>query len=89
MADSARNDAIGADVRCRDPAHELTHIAVLLRVENEVPMVRHDAIGEYAHADEIHPLKEQRLEVLVISISVENPCATVCTVDDMIDGTAD
>jgi len=64
--------------------HERSQVAIVLRPENEVPMVRHQAICADAHRPRVerflhHPLKRE-----VVGILVEKRSATNATVQDVL-----
>src|SRR3989338_1590236 len=72
-----------------EPVHEGAEITVCFGIEKQMPVIRHEDICQNAHIDKIFCLTEQFLEELVVFLVVENLHATVGTVDDMINLSAD
>ena len=68
----------------RQAMHEDTEIAVGTGVQDEVPVVRHDAVREHAHANLILCFLQQLLEQGEVFGRIENLRAAVRAINDMV-----
>ena len=72
-----------------DPTHKLYHVSILFRVEYQVPVIRHDAVGKDTHIGAFLSLLQDCFEELVVIARIKNSDAGVGAVDDVVDIPAD
>src|SRR6516162_1049259 len=68
------------------PVAEVRQLAIVTRPEDEVPVVRHQHVGEQADAgDVLKGFVEDALEGFVVAVLVEDLAAAITSVEDMVD----
>ena len=72
-------------VRVGEPTHELSQISVLLWVEDEMPVIGHQAIGQQPHAIFLHACFKDTLKQLVVFMAAKYLNPSVCSVEYMVD----
>ena len=75
-------------VRERKPSDETRQFPVRLRLDHEVPMIRHQAPGQKAGARPLDCLLENSLERLVIGVGLKNRQACIAAVEHVIHHTS-
>ena len=76
-------------VSCAEPAHTLRKVAVLLWVQEHVPVIRHEDVCEDAHVVLLTHFIQKILEVLVHPIFLEDREPPIRAIDDVVDLIAD
>ena len=61
-----------AGVGVREPVHEDAKVAIMLRVQHEMPVVWHELIGEDAHARFLSGIGKQAFEQEIVLIGLED-----------------
>ena len=87
-AGSAVGVVVSHGVSDADPAHKLRKVAVMVRVEQEMPVVAHDAVAADAHVDTVLSLAEYFLEREKVITFLENTQPSIGTIEYMIKITA-
>ncbi len=67
------------------PVEEIREFAVLMRPENEVEVVGHEAVGQQAHRHLVLGLAQDTLEGGVVAVFVENGGTSHGAVEDVVD----
>ncbi len=88
LAGSVVMGVVSHGVSAGHPAKEATHLAVFLRAQHEVPVIRHQLIGQQLRFVLVQPFVEDSLEGLVVFFLVEDSRAGVSPVEGMIEGTS-
>lgn len=84
MPDRVLARMVPAHVRGREPMERETQIAIVLGMEQKMPMVGHDDVREYAHVERFAHLIEQVLKVAILGIEIKHLRAVVGAIDDVI-----
>jgi hypothetical protein len=63
--------------------HELREVTISARPQDEVPVVRHEDVGEQFEPDAGHALGQHLLEGPVIPVRLEAPDPCIGSVEDM------
>ena len=66
-----------------DPSEEIRKVTRPLGVEDQVPVIGHEAPGDHAHADTLAALFQQFQERHVVVLLLKDGHAAVATVDHM------
>src|SRR5687767_649000 len=69
----------------RHEAHVVRQFAVLLRPEQQVPVVRHDAPAKNAYRDALLHFSQHTLESHVVAVVVEDPALAVGPIEHVVD----
>ena len=69
------------DVRRREPLHERPQLAVVLRPEHKVPMVRHNQVAQNPHRLSRQRFAHHPLESCIVGVLGENPRPRICAVE--------
>ncbi len=72
-------------MRTRKPLHELRQLLAVRRGEHQVPMIRHDAIGQQSHAGSGPSLEESVLKGVIVSFRNEQSRSFGCSIQDVVD----
>jgi hypothetical protein len=70
-------------VRRGHPTHELAQVAILSRPQHDMPVIRHQAIGQYPHRYVGERVSQYALERAVVLIVVEDLRAGVASIQDV------
>src|SRR3989338_7312597 len=71
-------------MREREPLHEEGEIAIYLWVEDHMPMVGHEDVGQHAHVEFLDGFLEKHFEMYILIARFKYRAMSVCTVDDVI-----
>ena len=75
---------VAADVRREQPLHPAGQIAILARPEDQVKMIRHQAISEQPHRHDIVGGGEEADECLIIGRLVKHPLTGISAAEDVV-----
>ena len=71
-------------VRERKPSNKTRKFPVRVRLDHEVPMIRHQTPGQKVGGVAIDRLLENSLQCLVVGVRLENGHARIATVEDVV-----
>jgi len=74
---------VSADVRDAEPAHPPSQGVIRLRPRDQMPMIRHHAIGEQLDRIAFEAFGQDALKGLAVLILLEQPHAAVAAIEDM------
>src|SRR3990167_191587 len=71
-------------MREREPLHEEGEIAIYLWVEDHMPMVGHEDVGQHAHVEFLDGFLEKHLEMYVLITRFKYRATSIRAIDDVI-----
>ena len=89
MAGGAVGSMVALGMGQREPMHERRDVPVLSWTDDQVPVVRHDAVCKDAHVKEVRRILEHRFEERIVLLVPEEGHASIGTVNDVIYETFD
>lgn len=69
----------------RQPAHESRQVTILSRPDDEMPVVRHDTVGQQSHRHAFTGLRQDPFKRAVVAFVVEQALSPIRTVQHVID----
>jgi len=75
---------VPAYMRRQQPLHEPTQVPILPRPEDQMKMIRHQAVGQHPHPHPISPLLQELAERCIVLWLVKHLPASIAPVDDVI-----
>ena len=74
-------------VRETEPAHKPRQFAIFVRLQDQVPVIRHQSKGEDFRPGSFHSRDQNPFKRLEIGVIIKDPHPAVRTVQDMVDQT--
>ena len=68
-----------------EPTHKFLQISVLLWIDDEVPVIRHELMCKQPHVKKFLSLAKNVFEGEKIRIRLENRQSSICTIDNVVD----
>lgn len=84
MAARSAETVIAADMGGHQPLHEHAEVAVLIRPQQQMEVIGHQAVAKHGHGDPLGRLCQQRKKVPVVPLVMENSGAGIAAVYDVV-----